>query len=247
MRLKAALEHLRRVQVVERFLRTRPVQGAFQHPVVLDAEDLDAGPGDGLIQPQDPTASAVIDAASPQPGMTVLDLCAAPGAKTTLLAEHMRNDGRIVALDVSADRLARIDDNCRRMGITIVSTRPADKAGSLQAGTFDVALADVPCSNTGVLARRAEARWRFDETRLAALAADQRTLLSMAAQFARPGGTVVYSTCSIEPEENALVARWATQHIRGLQLVREEPTPPAGAEDPRQWHDGGYLAIFRVR
>ena len=208
---------------------------------------------DGLIQPQDPSASAVIDAAAPQPGMNVLDFCAAPGAKTTLLAELMRNEGRIVATDVSPDRLARIDDNCRRMGIAIVTTLLADKVGSLTAQSFDLALADVPCSNTGVLARRAEARWRFDETRLAALAADQRTLLSMAAQFVRPGGTVVYSTCSVEPEENAQVARWAVQQARrgsgpaALQLVREELTLPAGADDPRQWHDGGYFAVFRVR
>jgi 16S rRNA (cytosine967-C5)-methyltransferase len=176
-------------------------------------------------------------------------MCAAPGTKTTQLAEAMRNEGAIVALDVSRERLAKVEDNCRRMGVTIVRTLTADQAGGLEVGSFDLALVDAPCSNTGVLARRPEARWRFEESAIASLAADQRQLLSLAAQFVRPGGRLIYSTCSIEPEENGQVARWAASRPGAptLKLIREELTQPGGAEDPRNWHDGGYFAIFGVR
>ena len=202
---------------------------------------------EGLVQPQDPTATAVVVAAAPAPGSRVLDFCAAPGTKTTQLAETMDDRGAIMAVDVSADRIQRIEDNCRRLGVGIVTTALAEGVGSLEPRSFDLALVDAPCSNTGVLARRAEARWRFDEERLLALAADQRILLGLAAQFVRRGGRLAYSTCSIEPEENEQVARWAAARAEGLEIRREELTLPAGAEDPRQWRDGGYLAIFKVR
>ena len=120
----------------------------------------------GLVQPQDPTATAVVEAAAPKPGMNVLDFCAAPGTKTTQLAQKMENRGAILALDVSAEKLKGIDDSCRRMDIGIVTTRLAAEVGSTQPQSFDLVLADVPCSNTGVLARRAEARWQFNEKSL---------------------------------------------------------------------------------
>jgi 16S rRNA (cytosine967-C5)-methyltransferase len=202
---------------------------------------------DGLIQPQDPTATAVVDAAAPRGGMSVLDFCAAPGTKTTQFGETMADAGRIVAVDVSPERLQKIEDNCRRLGVSIVTTCLAEKVGGLEVQSFDLALVDAPCSNTGVLARRPEARWRFSVETLHSLAADQRSLLSLASQFVRSGGKLVYSTCSIEPEENGEVVKWAVSKVPGLQLVREELTLPGGADDPRKWCDGGYFALFRVR
>jgi 16S rRNA (cytosine967-C5)-methyltransferase len=208
---------------------------------------------DGLIQPQDPTATAVVAAAAPRKGMNVLDFCAAPGTKTTQIAESMGNEGRIVAVDVSPERLQRITDNCRRLGVSIVTASQAEQVGGMEARSFDLVLVDAPCSNTGVLARRPEARWRFDEEYLHALAADQKQLVAMAAQFVRPGGALVYSTCSIEPEENGDVARWAGRLGASSSagpsptLLREELTLPSGADDPSRWGDGGYFAVFRVR
>ena len=128
-----------------------------------------------------------------------------------------------------------------------MTTMPAERVGSLEPRSFDLAIVDAPCSNTGVLARRPEARWRFDEKRLAALAADQRTLVAMASQFVRRGWRLVYSTCSIEPEEDGDVARWAASHALSLSIQREELTLPAGAEDSSRWRDGGYYAVFKVR
>ena len=201
---------------------------------------------DGLFQPQDATASAVVaQAVEPKSGMNVLDLCAAPGGKTTHMAELMGNRGAITAVDVSAEKLAAIEINCRRLGITIVQPVLAEQVGGLEPGGFDVALADVPCSNTGVLARRVEARWRFSEENLAKLVKDQRFLLAAAGQFVRPGGRLIYSTCSIEPEECADLARAFAQRHDRFKLIDEKLTLPAGADDPTHWTDGGYYAVFK--
>jgi 16S rRNA (cytosine967-C5)-methyltransferase len=201
---------------------------------------------DGLIQPQDPTASAVAaSAARPKAGQNILDFCAAPGTKTTHLAELMGNTGAITAVDVSPEKLTAIESNCRRLGITIVRTILADRVGGLEPASSDIVLADVPCSNTGVLARRAEARWRFDEEALAKLVRDQRFLLAAARQFVKPGGRLVYSTCSIEPEECSTLARAFADRNDRFKLVNEKLTLPAGAENPAAWYDGGYYAVFQ--
>ena len=200
----------------------------------------------GLIQPQDPTATAVVLEADPKPGDRVLDLCAAPGTKTTHLAEKMGNKGSILATDVSADKLQAIGTNCQRLGINIVQTMTVAKLATVEAGSFDLVIADVPCSNTGVLARRAEARWRFDEYRQAELVKDQHALSASAATFVKSGGKLVYSTCSIEPEECRDVTRWLVQREPRMRLLRDQLTLPAGAEDPTRWRDGGYVALFEA-
>lgn len=212
----------------------------------VDVRELEAFRA-GLIQPQDSTASAVVPAAGIEPGMKVLDFCAAPGTKTTQLAEAMENRGRILALDVSLDKLRRVTDNCRRMGVSIVTTMPAEQIGSIEPASFDLALVDAPCSNTGVLSRRPEARWRFDARHLASMARDQAALLSTAAKFVRSGGKCVYSTCSIEPAECGQFARAPARRHDRLALVGEELVLPGGAEEPTAWHDGGYVAIFSVK
>jgi len=201
----------------------------------------------GLVQPQDPSATAVVEAAGPKPGMRVLDLCAAPGTKTTHLGELMNNSGEIVAVDVFPDRLEKVKSNCARMGVGIVAPMLADKVGGLDPHSFDLVLVDAPCSNTGVLARRPEARWRFTEEGLNRLADDQRKLLRIGERFVRPGGRLVYSTCSIEPEENQQVAKWLAGRHGNVRMTEERLSLPAGADAPDQWHDGGYYAIFSVR
>ena len=201
---------------------------------------------EGLVQPQDATASAVVtEALRPRAGMDVLDFCAGPGTKTTYVAELMGNAGSITAVDTTAEKLAAIESNCRRLGVTIVRTVLADQVGGLLPGGFDVALADVPCSNTGVLARRVEARWRFDEVALAKLVKDQRFLLAAAGHFVKPGGRLVYSTCSIEPEECGDLARAFARRSDRFKLADEHLTLPAGADDPATWRDGGYYAVFQ--
>jgi len=217
--------------------------------VVLDQSTRVAGLGvfhRGWVQVQDATASSVVLAAEPRPGMSVLDFCAAPGTKTTHLAELMDNRGSITAVDVSQEKIARIESNCERLGISIVSTCLADRIAGLKPGSFDLVLVDVPCSNTGVLSRRAEARWRFDPETLTRLVKDQQMLAATAAQFVRPGGRLVYSTCSIEDEECSAVARAVTRKLPNLSLIREQLILPGGAEDAARWRDGGYFAVFEV-
>ncbi len=201
---------------------------------------------EGLVQPQDATATAASLAAAPEPGMNVLDFCAAPGTKTTHLGELMGGQGHITAVDVSEGKLARIEDNCRRMGLEIVRTRLAEGIGSLETGSFDVALVDVPCSNTGVLARRPEARWRLNEENIARLARDQADLLAAAAAFVKPGGRLVYSTCSLEPEENIGVVREFLKRCKTAKLSEDRLTVPAGADEPTRWYDGGYIAVLQL-
>ncbi len=199
----------------------------------------------GWIQPQDPSATAVVLAAGARAGMKALDLCAAPGTKTTHLAEVMDDSGSITAVDLP-EKLQRIEANCRRLALTIVKTLPADQLPQLAAESFDLVLADVPCTNTGVLARRAEARWRFNDERLRKLVKDQEFLLAAGERFVKPGGRLVYSTCSLEPEEcGRLVKRFLARQSR-LELVSEALGMPAGADDPCRWYDGGYVAIFQV-
>lgn len=199
---------------------------------------------EGLIQPQDPTASEVITSAGIRPGMRVLDLCAAPGTKTTHIAELMQNQGEIIATDVNEEKLRPIQENCQRMGINIVQTLLAEQIASLQPESFDFVLIDVPCSNTGVLARRPEARWRFSAKSLQKIIRDQHFLIELGANMLKRGGRCVYSTCSLEPEENERVIKKFLSKHPSFSLIKENKILPAGADEPTKWHDGGYLAIL---
>lgn len=210
------------------------------------------GFGEGLFQPQDATASSIAQVCSrhftkPPAQMKVLDFCAAPGTKTTHIAEHLGNKGSILALDISDEKLGKITSNCARMGVTNVTTRLSEQAGGLEVESFDLVLADVPCSNTGVLSRRPESRWRFDQKAMRALANDQQILIQMAANFTARGGRLVYSTCSIEPEECQQVAKYLLGRMPRARLIEERLTLPGGMESPEQWHDGGYYAVFEMK
>lgn len=194
------------------------------------------GYAEGWFSVQDESALRVASALAPQPGETVLDLCAAPGGKTTHLAELMRNSGRIIACDVDARRLRTVAELAQRLGLTIVETCliSADGAG-LPAGPFDCVLADVPCSNTGVLGKRPEARWRLRPNDLRHLTMLQTRLLRLARKHVRPGGAMVYSTCSIEPEENHQVVEAMLRESLDLRLEAEEDAVPGHPADGGYW------------
>jgi 16S rRNA (cytosine967-C5)-methyltransferase len=154
---------------------------------------------DGWFYAQDPSTLLAVRALDPQPGETVLDLCAAPGGKTTFIAQCMNNQGRVVATDNSPDRLKFIHENCARLGVTCVEASAEFRA---RGSTFDRILIDAPCSNTGVLRRRVDVRWRLRPEEIERLAVTQLALLNRAAPALQPGGVLVYSTCSLEQEEN---------------------------------------------
>ena len=193
---------------------------------------------DGWFYIQDPSTLLAVTELDPQPGDSVLDLCAAPGGKTTYIAQRMQNRGRIAAQDSRPDRLELIRENCARLGVTCaeasvapvgVLTNPAKK--------FDRILVDTPCSNTGVMRRRIDLRWRIRLEEIERLRAEQLNLLNQAAPRLKPGGTLVYSTCSLEPEENGEVLKQFIAAHPEFKLERERALLPfADAVD------GAYVA-----
>lgn len=203
---------------------------------IVNAEAFFANPGPYYVQ--DPSTLVAVDMLDPQPGESVLDMCAAPGGKTTYIAEKMQHRGRIIAADSSSRRLQRVAENCRRLGIPIVATLACNGTHldrCLRGERFDRVLLDAPCSNTGVMRRRPDLRWRLRPEEITRLARVQRALLATAFRFVRPGGVLVYSTCSLEREENE-------EQLQGL------PPPCAHRHlfPPRDGMDGGFVAVWRM-
>jgi 16S rRNA (cytosine967-C5)-methyltransferase len=160
------------------------------------------GYAEGLFAVQDEASAFVALVVSPTPGQLVLDLCAAPGGKSLHMAELMENKGRIVAADVNQKRLNLIAPERRRLGLTNIETVQADGRYFPSQVMFDSILIDAPCTGTGVINRRSDLSQRRKKEDLEELIAIQRDLLSHASRLLRPGGILVYSTCSMEPEEN---------------------------------------------
>jgi 16S rRNA (cytosine967-C5)-methyltransferase len=163
----------------------------------------------GLFTVQDEASQLVVELLDPQPGERVLDACAAPGTKSTAIAERLGAQGRVVALDRHARRLALVERDAQRLGLPRIETRVADLSRplprALAAGGFDRVLVDAPCSGLGTLRRTPELRWRVAPTDCARLAEIQFQILRHAAAALRPGGALVYSVCTFTPEENEAV------------------------------------------
>jgi 16S rRNA (cytosine967-C5)-methyltransferase len=169
---------------------------------------------------------------NPQPGENILDLCAAPGGKTTYMAQVMGNRGRILAHDTQPARLRRLVENCVRLGVSCV-----EAAETLPAvpGLFDRILVDAPCSNSGVLRRRVDLRWRIRPEELTRLREAQAMLLRRAAVLLKPGGRLVYSTCSLEPEENELVTQDFLREQGEFNLESQRQLLPFADEVDGAW------------
>ncbi|MBI5059498.1 16S rRNA (cytosine(967)-C(5))-methyltransferase RsmB [candidate division KSB1 bacterium] len=155
----------------------------------------------GLVNVQDESGGLVVELLSPEPGDHILDACAAPGGKTLAIADRMAGTGRILATDVAIDRLELLKENIVRTGLTNVEFRAQD-AREMSGVYFDKVLTDVPCSALGLLRRQPDVRWRRRSHHLPAQHRLQLEILSKAAETVKPGGVLVYSTCSILPSEN---------------------------------------------
>ena len=193
---------------------------------------------------QDRTAQAIAPLLAPLPGQRVLDACAAPGGKSTHLAELMEDRGEIWAVDRSESRLKKVVANAERLGMASIQVLAADAADLLELrpqwrGFFDRILVDAPCSGLGTLARHADARWRIQPDTIDELAEQQRRLLERLEPLLRPDGRLVYATCTVHPRENAEVVQgflaahpsWRLRHQRQWW-----PEPQAG--------DGFYAAVL---
>jgi 16S rRNA (cytosine967-C5)-methyltransferase len=218
---------------------------------------------------QDLAAFEPVRVLNPQPGWTILDLCAAPGVKTTQLAEATGDKAQIIATDADTNRLEKLKENAERLGIKSITIVPFDElfTSKFDICSFDAILLDVPCSNTGVLARRIEARYRLKPDAIKQLAKTQIDLLNAAAKLLNPQGKICYSTCSIQKEENSDLVKNFLQQNPDFALESEKlilpsaqcrtncpsskEQDPNNQEHPHQAsigagdHDGGYVAIVR--
>ena len=186
---------------------TRPADGLPEGLVLEGAWDAFASSEwrQGAFMPQSRAAMAVSRVLAPEPGERVLDLCAAPGGKTTHLAALMEDRGAVVAVERHPGRSEALARTAARMGASCVEVRTSDAAGPHERAAYDRVLVDPPCSDLGTLASRPDARWRKDASQPAALARLQGRILRAGADALAPGGTLVYSTCTISPAENEAV------------------------------------------
>ncbi len=159
---------------------------------------------EGLFTVQDPSAAMAVKLLDPGPDDIVLDLCSAPGGKTTFCAEMMDDKGTVTAVDVNASRLGLVQESADRLGLNSIRCVEGDALSyrDKEQETFTKVLLDAPCSGTGVLGKRLDMRWRVQEEDMARLAAVQGEMLDHAAGLVAEGGTLVYSTCTLEHEEN---------------------------------------------
>ena len=187
---------------------------------------------EGRIYIQDPATGYAPSLPDYSSVKSAIDLCAAPGGKSLMIAENLPSDGKLTAFDRSKNRQILTQQNFDRRGL-----KHKVLSGKLEelTGTFDLVLADVPCSNTGVFRHRPDALWRFSEKELTAVTELQREILEHAARLTAPGGQLVYSTCSLEPEENILMAEdFAARHpdfklAEGKTLLPDENADGASA------------------
>ncbi len=193
---------------------------------------------------QDPSTLFAVDELAPQPGESILDACAAPGGKTTFIAQRMKNQGRVLAEDADKSRLGLIRENYQRLGLNCIeaAVTPAKplpaSAGNIHA--FDRILIDAPCSNSGVLRRRIQLRWRIQPEEIQRLRQTQLDILRLHAPRLKPGGVLVYSTCSLEREENREVVEAFVAENRDFTLQRDRQLTPFDDQV-----DGAYVARLK--
>jgi len=199
------------------------------------------GYSEGEFIVQDPATASAIELLDLKPGLSVLDACAAPGGKTIQIAWRMGNPpakgSKVLAIDLHEDRIATIKENLKRTKLEWVEVEqanlmePADEI-TAKHGLFDRILLDVPCSNSGVLRRRPDARWRWSERRMEKLVKAQKSILAHASMLLAPGGILVYSTCSLEPEENSeLIAAFLKRYSRFSVIKSVEQIPTRSGTD----------------
>ena len=214
---------------------------------------------EGLFFVMDEAAAAVTQALNPSKDMTVLDLCAAPGGKSFAASCMMENMGKITACDIHPRKLKLIQDMSERLGITNIETvlNDAEKTNGALCGSFDAVLLDAPCSGFGTLRKHPEIKCARKYEEVKALAAKQYTMLSAAAEYVRPGGVLVYSTCTVAREENIENIRRFTENA---PFTTEKPhifdnaeTLPSGEKSffieenclqllPSAFHDAFFIA-----
>ncbi|HRP02991.1 MAG TPA: 16S rRNA (cytosine(967)-C(5))-methyltransferase RsmB [Candidatus Kapabacteria bacterium] len=175
--------------------------------ILLDSPKYDISQSDifknGLITIQDPSASLAAKLANPQPNDLVFDLCAAPGGKSFMLAEMMNNKGKIIAMDKHSSKLRFIKDGAQRLGIDIIETSESDALTFQYTELADIVFIDAPCSGLGTLSKKVDMKWKREPEDIIDLVNLQRQIIDNAVKLVKIRGAIIYSTCTIEPEENS--------------------------------------------
>jgi len=215
-------------------LRIAATTGDGRHPNV----QVEPGFQKGWFEIQDEGSQIASLLAAAKPGEQILDLCAGAGGKTLALAAGMANKGQVFATDSDRGRLAPIFDRLKRAGTRNVQVRPAGADLADLDGKMDMVLLDVPCTGTGTWRRRPDAKWRLQERALNERISDQARLLDTAVRFLKPGGRIVYITCSMLPDENGdQIAAFLARH-KDFRLE-----PPSGAIDAAETTDAAKEAL----
>ena len=178
---------------------------------------------EGLFSIQDKASSIVGLVAKPEPGMTVLDVCAAPGGKTGHIAELMGNEGRIFSVDFNERRMLTWEKEMKRLGVDIASPIISDARKNLPDVEADLVMVDPPCTGTGTFIRMPSGKWRIQRNSFKRMRAIQERILKNSAGKVVPGGSLVYSTCSITLEENEMVIKRFLDRNRDFRLVKQSP------------------------
>jgi len=194
----------------------------------------------GLFQIQDESSMLVAHVLGAQPGEFIIDTCGAPGGKSTHIGALMKNKGKLLSTDIYEHKLAITRENAKRLGITIIETQALDATtiGSKYQGQADRVLVDAPCSGLGVLRRKADSRWRKEESMLQELPILQQAILQSAADCVKAGGILVYSTCTTEPEENQAVVE-AFLAKRPDYILEK-----TSSFLPKEGHDGDMVQLW---
>ncbi|HOR86564.1 MAG TPA: 16S rRNA (cytosine(967)-C(5))-methyltransferase RsmB, partial [Bacillota bacterium] len=198
----------------------------------------------GYYQVQDESSMLVAHIADPKPGEMILDMCSAPGGKTAHMAELMGNTGEIVARDIYKHKLKLVQENCGRLGVSIVRTELYDAlnmdTGSIEK--FDRVLLDAPCSGLGVIRRKPDLRWKKEPEDFRELIKLQKKMLNLASKYVKPGGKLIYSTCTINKEESIEIVRDFLSKNRQFELKSLKGLIPESLVC-RNSHEG-YLELF---
>jgi 16S rRNA (cytosine967-C5)-methyltransferase len=232
-----------RKKFLDRYPDARPVPD-FLNFVELPSPAEALSQGDCYVQ--DPSTAIACELLQVKPGEKILDACAAPGGKTGYLAEMMENNGLIVACDRDPDRLHTLEENLKRLGVSIARTVRRDWTQDQTPNAirseelFDRILIDAPCSNTGVMRRRIDVRWRLKPSDCARMHVRQIEIVRRVLPLLKPNGILIYSTCSLDREENEDVAQHLLETTSILQLEEERRSFPF-----RENLDGAFAARFR--
>jgi 16S rRNA (cytosine967-C5)-methyltransferase len=237
------LMRIDRTEFLRLYPNSRPLP---DHPNFVKVSSLpSAALEQGYCYIQDPSTTIACQLLDPKPGERILDACAAPGGKTALITEQVKNRAFIAARDRDHRRIRAMRANFQQLGVHIASValcdwlKPSRSVSPSSDGLFDRVLVDAPCTNTGVMRRRVDVRWRLTPADFARMQERQIAIVRAVLRLLKPGGVIVYSTCSLEPEENEQVVGRILESSSVLRLIEQKVSLPF-----RDGFDGAFAAKF---